>query len=117
MIVVLEVVASEVVKVTGGDTEIIDTLPASLLATYRFPFAGSKESPAGLDPTPIVPTTELVELSISETLFEPAFVTYRYPLVESKAIPNGALPTPIDPMTTPVSVLMMETLFDPWFTT
>jgi len=64
-----------VVEVTGGDTEIIETLPDSLFATYKFPFAASKESPTGLVPTPTVPTTESVEPSISETVFEPEFVT------------------------------------------
>ncbi len=75
MVVVVDVVPTVIVEVTGGETEIIDTLPDSLLATYRLPFAASKHSPAGLVPTPIVPVTELVAPFISETVFEPELET------------------------------------------
>ena len=66
----------EVVDVAaGGDTEIMETVAEFLFATYKFPFAASKQIPAGELPTLRVPVTEFDVPFISDTVLEFAFVT------------------------------------------
>ena len=74
--------------------------------------------PTGFDPTEIgLPTTALVAVSITETVFEPELVTYTRAPFGVIAICSGVSPTEMVVRTAFVAVSTTETLAEPEFVT